>query len=218
MNIYSKIFQISKELISSMFRAQIYEDNVPVVFETRHPVLFSILYDSAFEKKWKPWRNRHFSLRQDGSLVYRKTKGSSIKGKLDLHGTKIIRQALDTSVSNPLIHKEFGISVSCRKDGIETSFRCVLGEDELNRFYEAVRAHVPSHSIDTNMTTLHRTESTDESRLATQSVMRTAITHAMDRFESSNNKSAIVRRRGAMRFLPVYFRNDLVHGSWYVLV
>lgn len=50
--------------------------------------------------------------------------------------------------------------------------------------------------------------------LITQSSMRQAITKAMDKYETRSVKEQIMSRRGAMKFLPVYFTNDLIHGSW----
>lgn len=48
-----------------------------------------------------------------------------------------------------------------------------------------------------------------------QSVMRRAITKAMDRYDRDARISQTIARRGAFRWLPVAFTNDLVHGSWW---
>jgi len=54
--------------------------------------------------------------------------------------------------------------------------------------------------------------------ISTQSVMRRAIAHALDRMESKTRKDKIVNRRGAFKCLPVLFSNDLIHGSWWYAV
>ena len=48
-----------------------------------------------------------------------------------------------------------------------------------------------------------------------QSVMRRAITKAMDRYDRDARYSQTISRRGAFKWLPVAFTNDLVHGSWW---
>lgn len=52
------------------------------------------------------------------------------------------------------------------------------------------------------------------SSLSTMSVMRRALAREMDLYEHKNKKENIVLRRGAFKWLPVYFSNDLIHGSW----
>ena len=219
-----------------MFSPPIYDDNVPIAFETVHPVLFSIKYETAFEKKWKPWKHRYFAFRVDSTLVYRKTKQLPIKARLRLEGTRINKMTVDAVSVNPLLKKEFGISATCTIDGIPTSFRCVLGEDDLELFFSAIRANVKDYFIDEDLKNLEHqpvqsgvlvaalaapfTKGTGAQSPAwlNQSAMRVAITHAMDKHATSSNRTNITRRRGAMKYLPVYFSNDLVHGSWYVLM
>jgi hypothetical protein len=48
-----------------------------------------------------------------------------------------------------------------------------------------------------------------------QSSMRRAVTAAMDQYDRENRKLQTIARRGAFKWLPVYFTNDLVHGSWW---
>jgi hypothetical protein len=49
----------------------------------------------------------------------------------------------------------------------------------------------------------------------TSSVMRRTIAAAMDRFDVRSRHEQIVSKRGALRWLPTLFDNDLIHGSWY---
>jgi len=48
-----------------------------------------------------------------------------------------------------------------------------------------------------------------------QSSMRRAVTAAMDQYDRANRRLQTIERRGAFKWLPVYFTNDLVHGSWW---
>lgn len=176
-----------------MFSSPIYEDQVNIVFETRNPVLFSILEDSAFQKSWKPWKPRYFALREDSTLVYRHTKDSNIKAKLDLHHTKISKMAIDTTV-NPLLFKEYGISVTCYDAGIETCFRCILQEIDLQAFITAVRAFVKDASIDTDAMPLDNFQRVSEHN--NQSYMRQSLAKAMDQFHAKTKYERILSRRG----------------------
>lgn len=126
-------------------------------------------------------------------------------------GTKISQRQIGQT-SNPLILREFGLNISCKKDNVETYFRCILSEEERDNFFVAVRTYVKNYDIDANLTPIG--DGTSTSKLQTQSVFRQAMVLAMDRFESRTNKEQILQRRGAFSFLPVYFANDLIHGSW----
>ena len=39
---------------------------------------------------------------------------------------------------------------------------------------------------------------------------------ALDRYDVRSRKERILAKRGALTWLPVCFKNDLVHGSWCV--
>ena len=45
------------------------------------------------------------------------------------------------------------------------------------------------------------------------SIMRQSL-RSIDKYELNTRRSLIKGRRGAFKWLPVYFSNDLVHGSW----
>ena len=47
--------------------------------------------------------------------------------------------------------------------------------------------------------------------------MPQGLARQLDRFERRKEKEKIVARRGAFKSLPLYFSNDLVHGSWWYL-
>jgi hypothetical protein len=142
-----------------MFREYIEEDNVAVVFETSKPVLFSIMKDGTFNKTWEPWTERHFELKEDSTLVYRKKKDKSIIKRLDLTNTKISKMELDVdNVLQGSIEKEVGIVVTCTNNGFQTSFRCILNEYELHKFFYSVQNHVVNPTVEPdalNLDTYH---------------------------------------------------------------
>lgn len=196
--------------------APIYEDNVPIVYETKRPTLFSILQESAFNQTWEPWYPRYFALRQNGTLIYRKARDSPIIARLDLSKTEISKLEIDSS-GNTLLEKEVGIVVTCLQDGIETSFRCILQEYELHSFVAAVKRVSHDSVIDRESHLLGSlTEAiADSTPYVTQSIMRQSLTESMDRYDLHSKAEKVKLRRGAMHYLPVLFGNDLVHGSWW---
>jgi hypothetical protein len=118
--------------------------------------------------------------------------------------------------------KENGIVVVCQDmHGYETSFRCILNDDELYAFKDAIRRVAKEHNADN----IHRSSISEHVRPvsptkhsgSSQSVMRRAVARAMDLYDVRSIKERTVARRGAMKYLPVLFSNDLVHGSWYDL-
>jgi hypothetical protein len=199
-------------LIKSDF---IYEDNVPVAFETIHPVQFAVMEEGAFAKSWDSWKLYYFALREDRTLIFRINSRSNIIGKFDLTKCRITHFDVGATI-NPLVYKEHGITVNCHRNNIETSFRCILNEKQFKQFSEAVRHYIPDHTFEEELkqVTPKQTQLIPTGTRITQSVMRQAIADAMSNNEKMTSREKILRRRGAFGFLPVLFANDLVHGSW----
>ena len=51
-------------------------------------------------------------------------------------------------------------------------------------------------------------------KITNQSIMRRSVAMEMDKFDKRSKIERIRGRRGSFKSLPVYFSNDLVHGSW----
>jgi hypothetical protein len=190
-----------------MFSSAIYEDDINIIYETRQPVHFSILTEGAFHKTWGPWKPRFFALREDATLVFRKTKESPIIAKLDMTGTKISKMGIDAS-TNPLLFKEYGISVTCIDRGVETSFRCILHEVDLQAFVNAIKAFVPSHEIAPDAVPLDsykssRGDPTPGLLFQDQSVMRRSLASAMDLYSRRTKYDQIIDRRGRSHTLTL---------------
>jgi hypothetical protein len=195
----------------------IYEDSEVIVFQTALPVLFSPLMEKklGLALQWKAWKPRIFEVRANGTLVYRKDRTSPIKDKFNIAKVKITQLANNNVSVNALIQKENGIVVSCQSmDGFETYFRCILNDGDLDKFYESLRKVTQEHNLD-NITRSSLTNHLNPSiAMTNQSVMRRTLAKAMDSFDSRSKKERVVARRGAFKYLPVFFPNDLVHGSW----
>ncbi len=197
----------------------IYEDNESVVFETIQPVLFSPLMEKklGLALQWKAWKPRHFEVRTDGTLVYRKHRASPIKAKFNLAKVKITQLANNSPAanSNSLVQKENGIVVACNTmDGFETFFRCILNDDDLAKLYDTLRTVSKEHNLDNLMRSSLTNHVNNNTIMTNQSVMRRTLAKAMDSFDSRSKKERVVGRRGAFKYLPALFANDLVHGSW----
>lgn len=195
----------------------IYEDSEPIIFQTAVPVLFSSLMEKkmGLALQWKAWKPRVFEIRSDSTLIYRKDRTSPIKAKINISKVKITLLANNHEHHNPLVQKEHGIVVACTSmEGFETYFRCILNDEDLAKFYEAIRQVSKEHNLD-NITRNSLTNHVNtKHKVANQSVMRRTIAQAMDSYDSRSKKDRIIARRGAFKWMPVLFANDLVHGSW----
>jgi hypothetical protein len=198
-----------------------FDVNTEIVFETQSPVMFSALERKlGLSVQWKPWKARAVSIGANSTLMYRKADGDSpISAILALN--KVIITEMSSHVDEEAgADHENGIVVACQDmQGYDTSFRCVLSDDELLAFKEAIRAVAKEHNVDNlhrNSITEHlRPESPTKVKGSNHSVMRRAVARAMDLYDVRSIKERTIARRGAMKYLPVLFSNDLVHGSWY---
>jgi hypothetical protein len=208
-----------------------FENEHDVVFETEAPVMFSVLERKlGISMQWKPWKPRHFSVGSNATLIYRKDgKESPISGVLNIQKVSVTEMA-NHNDSEEL--SENGLIVTCNTmDGYDTCFRCILSHSDWRAFERIIREVSKDHNLDN----MNRTSISEEVRasaiasnaaaaaaakkakdITSHSVMRRAVARAMDLYDVRSIQEKTVARRGAMKYLPVLFMNDLVHGSWYV--
>jgi hypothetical protein len=202
-----------------------YEDSVAILYSTPSPTLFSQLIEQKLgtELKWQNWKSRILEFRQDGTLIIRREKKhtkSAILAKFDLNHITVTHLGYQNDLvsSNPLIKREIGIVISCKShDGHDTQIRMIMTEDEQTKFYGALKEVARQHNLESikhASITAHMNDWKIRKKHINQSAMRTAIASAMDTFDSKSRKDHIIYRRGALKCLPVFFANDLVHGSW----
>lgn len=198
-----------------------FDAGTEILFESRSTVMFSALERKlGLSMQWKPWKARSISIGVNGTLMYRKADSNSpISGVLKLERVTVTEMSSHVDPESGG-ERDCGIVVACQDmHGYDSSFRCVLAEDELAAFKDAIRSVAKEHNLDS----LHRNSITEHIRPvsptklkgANQSVMRRAVARAMDLYDVRSIKERTVARRGAMKYLPVLFSNDLVHGSWY---
>lgn len=168
----------------------------------------------------------HFELRDDASLYYMQKKGQpSDKHVLDLKGLTLHRVPVGHEILGTL--SDVAVRVTCKKDGIDTEFRCVFPEAELMHFLDAIPIVSPHSNnlkefkremkwdkgpewLPVEVTRadrvdpcvhsfLEKSSSTDghgdpKQLIIQQSVMRRAITTAMDHYDKASRKLQTIRR------------------------
>lgn len=199
------------------------DSNLNVVFSSSDAIMCSLLAHekTGFGLKWRPWRPRFISITNQALMYCRKEKDNktTVLDISKIHITVIPLENVNTLNSG--VAKETGLHIKCKLGGIETYFRCILPDSELEKFFAAVQKVATSHNIDAD--SFRKAASQSHSNqppalVSSRSVMRSAITYEMDRFEIRSRTERIVSRRGALRWLPVLFKNDLVHGSWWFTI
>ena len=166
------------------------------------------------------------SINRDGQVLYRNNKNdTSIQGTFILN--KVIIEEMANRVESEEEDSEGGIVVNCQTlDDFDSSIRCIMNESELSILKEAIRMVAKEHNIDECL----RNSITDQVKRISKkpqplwkrrnfsgmSIMRRAIATAMDKHDKQSIEERIIAKRGTMKYLPVLFSNDLVHGSWLV--
>lgn len=207
-----------------------------IVFETTTNVLFSNIQGQlGLALQWRGWKSRHIVIRRNGLLMYSKSKeSSSISGFYNLHKVYVTEMEDNSTVAaadgreEEKIQNENGIICKCcTVEGSETYFRCIMTDDDLRSFKAALRIVSLDHNVDNlkrSDLTKHIKKTTSRGSLRKvlhdagiqygQSAMRRSVARAMDCYDQRSIADRTVQRRGAFRFMPVLFANDLVHGSW----
>lgn len=190
-----------------------------VIYQNDH------LYFSAIRERnirmavvWKPWEPRTVRLTSEGVLSYQKPKRKGDIPRHKMFSCKDIEVTLMADDERDDV-TDYGVIVRCHTmDHIESYFRCIMDESELDHFLNALKQVAEHHNIDT----LVRSQLTIEKKKkrfyllrSKQSVMRRAVTRAMDKFDMRSKKERIISKRGAFKWLPVAGSNDLIHGSWW---
>jgi hypothetical protein len=201
-----------------------YEDSVPVVFDSSFPMPFSSLSEQhlGLELKWSAWKPRNLEIREDATLIVRGLKKSGkgpIIAKYDINQVVVTHLGYRDEKVNPLVKNDLGVLFALKTyEGHQTQLRLILTEVEQNELYAAIRKTAKMHNLDNvkyESITEHLNEwKSKQSKNGNSSVMRNAVQCAMDSYDTTTRKEHVRAKRGAMSWLPVYFANDLVHGSW----
>lgn len=169
---------------------------------------------------WNAWKMRVLFINRNSTVTVRKDIHSDSAMVASYRLTKVSVQEMESNAETEN-ERESGIIISCQTlDGYEASFRCILNETDMEAIKAAIKEVAGEHNIEDglrNSITEHVNKAVAKSRASargSQSVMRRAIARAMDKQDKRSLRDKIVAKRGTMKYLPVLFANDLVHGSW----
>jgi hypothetical protein len=195
-----------------------------IIFRTDPPILSSVLIEKRlrFALKWKQWKPRMVTISDKGILEY--VTDNNVGGKLDIKFTSLSylpEEILLATLHTESLNKFVGVTLKCKTaDGYDTYFRCILDIDQFEAMKTAIRAVAREHNLDSMgkipMFSEEVVEQHAESNKGAKSssVMRRTIAQAMSSYDVRSRHDQIVARRGALRWLPTMFDNDLIHGSW----
>lgn len=202
-------------------------DDGPIVDSSDKQILFEhqdVLFSALRERRmrfalvWKDWSSRYIKILSDKTLHYaRPNKKNRIPKHHILRLDKIEVTLMSNATTGDGTGPDKGLIVKCQTyDYIETYFRCIFTASDLAKFLSILKEVAFEHNIDT-LPEMDLTVSSAKSSYlfrSKASVMRRAITQAMDKFDRRSKKERIISKRGTMKYLPVLGSNDLIHGSW----
>jgi hypothetical protein len=234
------------KLGAPMWREIYDNPHIEIVFSTEAPVLCSFLVDGAFAKVWKKWKRYLIQFREDATVAIRKTPQARIKHLYRFEGVVISELVINDSdaksgaagaddkanstpgkrrKSKTQKQKEKGLLLCCKDGNFDARFRCILSEEEAEAFFSTIKAFVNDYHVHKKGKADDVADDSDDApqrnsgagrALISNSAMRSSVTTAMDFHDDLTRRRHIVDRRGALKFLPPLFANDLVHGSWLV--
>jgi hypothetical protein len=201
------------------------DDHPPRFFYENDHLMFSAIRERKLTLVWKAWATRCVRIGQDGTLSYAWPK-LALKDPKNDHVPKhkqFLLEKVEVSLmkDGEVSHSDkvdYGLVVKCQTtDHIDTYFRCIISEEDLEPFLQAMKQAAKEHNIDhlpKSELTVRKTKQTFFILRSKQSVMRRAVTRAMDRYDVRSKRDRILAKRGAFKYLPVMLANDLIHGSW----
>ena len=164
------------------------------------------------------------TITQNGIMEY-KTE-SNVGGELDIRQcsiTYIPEQILLAALTTDQLNTFTGLTIKCKtREGFETYFRCILDLEEFERMKSAIKRVSKMQNVDAlgKVPVFSEEQIAEHAALgkastgASKSVMRRTIAAAMNSHDVRSRRDQIVSKRGALRWLPVMFDNDLIHASW----
>jgi hypothetical protein len=152
----------------------------------------------------------------------------------------------EDAANEQLLGSDIGLHVDCMEGRLPTAFKCVMPVFEVEALCSLLKSILEPdcHNVDAfirelgaNRGSFHlgdgsggvprvslRNRGVSTSNTAyyklhhSRSVMRRSIAQAIDAHTYKTRIEKIISRRGAFKWLPVAFTNDLVHGSWWYVI
>ena len=198
-----------------------------VVFRSDPNILSTVLMQKnlTFDMRWKQWKPRLVVVTKGGILQYGNGKDTTVSGTLQLKNSvisyipdEVLLRVLHTNQLNKFI----GLTIKCQTtDGFDTYFRMVAEVNQIEKFKAAIKLVATVQNLSTlGPVPVFSAEIVAEHAAKGRSfwfksVMRRTIAHAMKAHDMKTRRENIQSKRDALKWLPVLFANDLIHGSWY---
>mmetsp|Transcript_11728 Transcript_11728/g.25625 ORF Transcript_11728/g.25625 Transcript_11728/m.25625 type:complete len:440 (-) Transcript_11728:534-1853(-) len=222
-----------------LLRSAAMDENV--IFRSDPAILSTVLTEKRlrFTLKWKRWKLRTVTIQQNGMLKYKTEYNLFFFCHRITHGELDIRKAMISyipeeillaTLTNENLHNFTGLTIKCKTvDGFETYFRCVLEVEQFERLMKAIKIASPRNNVEKlgpipqltdEQIRLRVEKQKSTTTIGISSVMRrtTTIAQAMNAHDMKSRREQIIAKRGALKDLPVYFLNDLIHGSWWFVI
>lgn len=189
---------------------------------------YDAIFSSLAEKttgmglKWTPWRSKTVVLSRDCFLI---VKESPLDGeeseRYDLSTIKVTHMNQRAIEDKDNSTKDVGLMLEVKTlTGHETRVRMIITQMQQAQFCEAIRSLfqedlvIRQVSITSQVITTSQKSKRQQAISDSTSMMRSAIAMAMDEVDIRSKRERIVAKRGVMKWLPVFFSSDMVHGAW----
>jgi hypothetical protein len=209
-----------------------------VAYEAEN-VMVSVLKDHklGLALVWSSWSTRTISLYSNGYFKYsdkRHRKVMTQRHFFQLRGGLEVKLMGNIGGGGEEDEDEYvnGVVVKCKTyDGIETYFRCILSQTQLQQFLQVLQEITGDESLsklrlESLQQDVKRKAQQKPTTLIKQSlrnmgigksryssVMRKATAKAMDKYDRRTTEQRILNKRRAFKSLPALGSNDLIHGS-----
>jgi len=189
-------------------------------------LMFSALRERKlrFALVWKAWKPRIVQIYSNGSISYSNPNQTHIPR----HKFFVLKKVHATLMTDESIAGETdivntGVIIKCQTlDGIESYFRCIMNNKEIDAFFTAIRKVAEEHNLDQlkegQLEVKPKRHSVLNLFRSKASIMRRAATSAMDKYDKRTKRERIMSKRGAFKWLPILGANDLIHGSWWFVI
>lgn len=207
----------------------------PYVYEQVIP--FSSIRGNA-SSGWYPWEDRCVRISGAAELIALKPEVAAIDplSSLAARNERFIVDCLDASKVE-IVEVDYeedpdgqvldlqGLVIKCSTLSDEdTCFRVLLNKTDIRPFVRALRIVSKYHNLDKVWTTqlrVTRSEDGDGSILLpyfmsrnNRSVVRRSVMFVKGPGDMRTRQQRIMWKRGAFKFLPIFFHSDQLHGAW----
>lgn len=179
--------------------------------------------------KWKKWKQRNIKISELAILTYGIGNIAVKEGEINISKAIVEylpEEILFSTLKSENLNKFTGITIKCKTlDGFDTYFRCIVEKNEFQKLINAIALA----SKETNVRTLGPAPSFTQEQITQHeqskkglygSIFRrsTSIASALTKYDGKTKRERTINKRGALKWLPILYDNDMVHGSWWFVI